>query len=474
MPDVFAVLPGDLFRPLASPGASVYASILLQVLAETQRHPEPLSRELVRHVIRSILVERDNTLALTVDALAGETALADDEADAGARADDVTARSGAVLRYLERTGWLSGETRGDFSQHMVLPDYAFRLLRTLSEFVEAEPPPLAGLVFTIHSVLQEALQNDRADYGIPEAFRHTQNLISGLKELHHNIGLHINRVLPRSVSRDVLEHLLRDYQTDVVDRAYHHLRTTDHVSRYRPSILDAVEQLGAAERLEPAAMRQFERSEAASVELAAGQLNEQLAFIRDQFESLDRQLQAIDARHNQFVHAAVRAVEVNLAAHTTTSGQLASILKTVLASPSNRVFAEVEGALQLHRLELQGEAALAPARASGQPFAPDESDQAGPDSQDVQAARDAVLTQLSHAISPARVRRVAGDLLGRRAHLRAAEIPLLTPEDLPLLMYLRAYGDGTLGYRVEELEDWVQTDTFAFRDFRLHRVEEAT
>src|SRR5262249_17966932 len=108
---------------------------------------------------------------------------------------------------------------------------------------------------------------------------------------------------------------------------------------------------------------------------------------------------------------------------------------------------------------------------AGQPFEADESAQAGPSPEEVESARDEVLFQLSHAISPSRVRHFAGDLLNGRGHLRAAEIPLGESHDLPLLMYLRAYGDGSLGYRVEELSDWVQTGKYAFRDFRLHRVE---
>jgi Family of unknown function (DUF5716) len=89
----------------------------------------------------------------------------------------------------------------------------------------------------------------------------------------------------------------------------------------------------------------------------------------------------------------------------------------------------------------------------------------------VEAAREAVLQQLSRAVGPERVRRFAGDLLKGRRDVRAAEIPLNNPVELPLLMYLRAYGDGSLGYRVEELGEWVQTGDYAFRDFRLHKVE---
>ncbi len=472
MPDLFTLLPVELFRPLASPGAGVYADILLAVLAETQRHHEPLSRESVLNLIVTALTDQPDGLALTADA--------DADASTGAVAmlaptpspvDGVSARSSAILRYLERCGWLRGETQSDFNQQFILPDYAFRLLRVLAEIVANEPTPLAGLIFTIHSVLQETLRDGNADFGIPEAHRNTDYLVNSLKELYHNIGLHINLVLQRASSRDVLDQFFGLYQSEIVDRAYHQLRTTDHVSRYRPGVLDAINRLSAPERLESAAHRQHERREAPSVEAAALHLSEQLTRVRDEFEQLDQQLQAIDARHNQFVHAAVRAIELHLAAHTTTSGQLDDILKRLAPSEDAGMLAQTERALQFFRLELADRESLAPPSRAGQPFTPDEDVYEPPDAAEVEAARDAVLQQLNRAIGPERVRRIAADLLKGRSDLRAADIPLNDPGHLPLLMYLRAYGDGSLGYRVEELGEWVQTGDYAFRDFRLHKVE---
>src|SRR5690242_21227828 len=104
MCDLFSLLPPELFRPLASPGARVYASILLQLLAETQRHHGPLSRERVVYLVASNLADQPDGLALTSDASELEDSLASD-ADAPAPTDRITVRSSAILRYLERCGW---------------------------------------------------------------------------------------------------------------------------------------------------------------------------------------------------------------------------------------------------------------------------------------------------------------------------------------------------------------------------------
>lgn len=54
----------------------------------------------------------------------------------------------------------------------------------------------------------------------------------------------------------------------------------------------------------------------------------------------------------------------------------------------------------------------------------------------------------------------------RAATRRAAnDLPLSKPDDLPLLMYVRAYGDGLLGYTVEEGDEWVEHGVWRFANF---------
>jgi hypothetical protein len=65
-------------------------------------------------------------------------------------------------------------------------------------------------------------------------------------------------------------------------------------------------------------------------------------------------------------------------------------------------------------------------------------------------------------------------LLGGRAEARASELSLSEAEDLALVIYLREYGDGKLGYRVVEIEDrpWVELAHMGFYDFTLVAVEQ--
>jgi hypothetical protein len=63
-------------------------------------------------------------------------------------------------------------------------------------------------------------------------------------------------------------------------------------------------------------------------------------------------------------------------------------------------------------------------------------------------------------------------LLGDAEQRRGSEIELEGVDDLSLIIYLRSYGDGSLGYTVEPIDDgvWVERDGVGFRDFLVRRV----
>ena len=83
------------------------------------------------------------------------------------------------------------------------------------------------------------------------------------------------------------------------------------------------------------------------------------------------------------------------------------------------------------------------------------------------------MRSLARAISRNRVRRFPAELLRHSDEVRGGEIHLKGPDDLPLLIYLRNYGDGSLGYRVEESEDAerIERDGVGFRDFVIRKSE---
>src|SRR5262245_4396211 len=100
---LFATIPDTLFSPLASAGAPVYSAALAPIFADTRRHQQPLSRDLAVSLVREVLAATQDALPTTSDV--------DEESAVETGDDPLTARAGAVLRYLARCGWLRIETQ---------------------------------------------------------------------------------------------------------------------------------------------------------------------------------------------------------------------------------------------------------------------------------------------------------------------------------------------------------------------------
>lgn len=487
MPNLFDLIPSTLFRPLAAQGAPIYADVLLRLFAETQRHQRPISRDLAVNIIADTLASPDAMVATSDAATSDDTGM-DSASDIGSTkstddtGDDITARAGAILRYLTQNGWLRIETQSDFSHAYTLPMHAFRLLSVLQEIASNEPLQLQGTICAIHDLLQAAVREDTDTIRFQEAYRQTRFLLTSLKELQHNIGIHIQGVLEQLKARDVLEQIFTVYREEIVDTAYHQLRTTDHVSRFRPGVLHALTTLRDEQRLDTMAKHMRVRGETASLSEASTRLVEQIRTIREQFENLDHVLSTIDVRHSQFVDSAVRHIEHHLMASSTTSGQIQTILEHLITrdttSPADPLPTEFDPLLDMFSLNLfDSDSLAAPGRAAVL-FEPEAADMVVISAEDIEEAHNRTMEQLNRAVSRTRVRSYAEALLNGRDEISATDIPIAGPHDLPLLIYLRAYGDGTLGYVVETPDShngdaaatWIEREGVGMRNFVLRRV----
>jgi hypothetical protein len=79
MPELFKVVPPNLFRPLAAPGAPVYARALFVLFAATRRHQQPLSRDLALSLVMEIL--SDPEVQAAAAAIQDEFEETDDEGE---------------------------------------------------------------------------------------------------------------------------------------------------------------------------------------------------------------------------------------------------------------------------------------------------------------------------------------------------------------------------------------------------------
>jgi Family of unknown function (DUF5716) len=426
---LFEVMPQSLFRPLAAQGAELYSEVLLIIFELAKRHSQPLSRELAKQSVYELLVTNQDVT------LEPEETLNDD-------GDPISNKANAVLRYLERCGWLRTEVQANFQTFYTLPEYAFRLLQTLSELTAGQTRSLKGRVFAIYDLLRASAEQGEVEYRLPEAHALTQQFMVSLKELQHNIGQFIEQVLSEEEAKGVLAQFFGDYQR-LLEERYHPLRTEDHVSRFRPGVL------GFLDALQP--------------RLTNPELAQQARDIREVFNMIDEVLANLDSRNRQYTSAAVRKVELYLTQSSTTSGRIDQLLQEL---PQ-----DVPEIVQFFRLRLLGSESLFKPRKAAQTLEIETTPVQEISEEERLEMEERLKRTFAYMLrySPQGVQETVRQWLEHDTRKRASEI-----EDDPLvvmlsLIFIRHYQHKKLGYRLEETNEVVKRGSVGFQDVWLIR-----
>lgn len=123
-----------------------------------------------------------------------------------------------------------------------------------------------------------------------------------------------------------MDALFNDYITNIVDKAYHRLLTSDNVSKFRPEIIQQLEERSHSEEyLEKAA------AEIASIRETSVEEGRELTFrylheIIEAFRNIDNILQEINEKNTQYQRSAINRAKFLLAGNEDVRGQLKEIL----------------------------------------------------------------------------------------------------------------------------------------------------
>ncbi|MDO4649583.1 MAG: DUF5716 family protein, partial [Eubacteriales bacterium] len=310
---LFDILPDNFFSPLASPGKLVYWECLRRLFSVT-------SSQLSFGVERDVLVEElqyyfDSEMAADIP----DTEM-DTEGTLGSRD-----KANFMLRRFEACGWITIDTDHSYVQRVNFADYAITLMKTLVAIEDDRETEYQAYIYTIYSLTKNLRENP--GLGLLQIVDNMDQLITGLKSLNANIKRYIDELTKHSTVPEILDALLNDYYSNVVDKAYHRLMTSDNVSKFRPEILTRLESCArstsfltkAAKDL--AVIREISQDEAQ--ELTLTMIHE----VMDAFRSMDEILTEINQKNSRYQRAAISRARFLLSSGDDIRGQLKNILE---------------------------------------------------------------------------------------------------------------------------------------------------
>ncbi len=447
----FDVLPAALFNPLGSGGHQRhYMAVLLRIYKMAEFNRFGLTREVVVAEIVDYVTHEGADALITED----ETFDGDPESP---NTSDARQYASWMLRRLVEAGWLEREQSADYTEYITLPDYAFTLLEALRTIQEQKPREYTGQLYAAHQLLTSENEDFSPALALTQAYENVRQLVRGLNELNQNIRRYTERVTRDRPVADLLRLQYDDY-AQVLGPAYHALKTSDHVSRYRRDIVTRLQTWELDEEWLHRAADELATQGRLTPAQATDELHHFLRFIIVQLESLDPLLAEIDRRHAQYLRTSLRQIRYQLVgADGSFKDRLILLAKGLAALLNDDVAALPAEAPAFHAMpvrEPDSRSLYTPPRRRA-PFEPAPVAPAVLDPEAVRAIRAETLNALGQTITPAKIQHFVAQFFNGHRTLHVSELPpdaFATPEDLPWLIYTIAYGNHPeVRYDVEPL-----------------------
>lgn len=457
---MFRVLPGNFFVPLSSQNKIVYWECICKLFSV-------MEHQLSFGVEREILVDELQYYF--------EQSTAADVKDEDFSGADSRGKANGILRRLEFYGWIEIETDKSYVQRVNFKEYAVRLIKTLLEIASGKQIEYQGYIYTIYSLVRG--NTDNPGVVLRQILENTDLLITGLKNLNSNIKHYIDELTKHSTVAEIMDALFNDYITNIVDKAYHRLLTSDNVSKFRPEIIERLESKSKSHSYIEKASAEISEMLEIPLEEARDVVFRYLHEIIEAFRNMDDILNEINQKNTQYQRAAINRAKFLLAGNEDIRGQLKEILLG-LNEVINQEQMDLGGIYEVEFLEnlvrmyscsfLDSNSFYSPIEGRKE-FVPQQIEESEPDLELRQEKMKKMMEKMQRILSPEKIEFYIKHNLAGRKEMNASELPLASVEDFVKIIYVRLYGQRkNMKYRIETTEE-IEINGFRFKDFRIWR-----
>ena len=457
---MFHILPGNFFVPLSSPNRIVYWECICKLFS-TMEH------QLSFGVERDVLVDE-------LEYYFDQTQAAEMEEDEF-QALDSRGKANSMLRKLEFYGWIEVETDKSYVQRVNFKEYAVKIMKTLLEIAEGKQIEYQGYIYTIYSLVRS--NTDHPGIVLLQILENTDMLITGLKNLNSNIKHYIDELTKHRTVAEIMDALFNDYITNIVDKAYHRLLTSDNVSKFRPEIIERLESKSRNKTYVAKAAQEIAGIREISVEEGQELVYRYLHEIIEAFRNMDDILMEINQKNTQYQRAAINRARFLLSGDEDVRGQL----KEILLGLNEAVNEEqmdlggiyriefLDGLIRLYGSSVMDSNSLYSPTEGRKEFVPQELVAEEPDIFLRQEKMRRITEKMQKILSPEKIGKYVDSQLGDKPELRAAQFPLENVEDFIKIIYIRLYGQRkNMNYTVESLKE-TEAGGYRFKDFVIRR-----
>lgn len=368
----------------------------------------------------------------------------------------------AVIRRLNECGWTTEETGENYDVYVTFQDYSMKVMSTLFSLERESETEYSGIVYNIY-VLFSNFDVNRGDLIFETGYENTRELANKLKNLNSNIKKYIQNLLKEGMKDDLeklLNTLLQDYQTKIIDRAYYNLTTYDNPSKYRQRIINSIQNIMNNEQYTNIIVRNIMERKEMGYEKAYELLMKQGEYIIDSFEHIEDIMNEIDQKNNKFVQSAINRITFLLNHQKDVEGKINNIIKFI--SKGNEI--EDLGNIYLNQM-IHKESLYTPRKLSQAIKIETEQEVLLDEKLKEESLRQIIKSQkYSHKY----IESIVMKLLKDKKEFLGSSLPLNDHEELATLVLIYLYG-YTFGskYEIEPLDQMIVHNEYRFKDFKV-------
>ncbi len=457
---MFNIIPENFFVPLASPNKILYWDCICKLFTV-------MDNQLSFGVERDVLVEE---LQYYFDQ-SNAVSILEDDMDG----DDSRSRANWMLRRLERYGWLEIETDKSYVQRVNFKEYAVKVIKALLEIADGKQIEYQGYIYTIYSLVRS--NTDNPGIVLLQILENTDYLITGLKNLNSNIKHYIDELTKHKTVAEIMDALFNDYITNIVDKAYHRLLTSDNVSKFRPEIVERLESKSRSQAYMEKAAAEIAGIKEVSLEEAEELIFHYIRKIIDAFMNMDDILMEINQKNTQYQRAAINRAKFLLTGSEDVRGQL----KELLIGINEQINEEnmelggiyridfLEDLLRIYSMSVIDEKSLYAPIEGKKEFRPSQIAESEPDLALRQEKMRKMMEKMERVLNPQKINHYVSTYMQEKTEMKASEFPMANTEDFIKMIYVRLYGQRkNMKYTVEVTEE-IEVNGYRFKDFVIHK-----
>ncbi len=311
--DVFQVIPQSFFGLLTGKNKELYVKGLFTLFkAYEQGSILGMDKQIAQTVLADFLTDQiyedDDTETMTPREKANQ-----------------------LLRRFEEAEWIDIDVTNDYIEIINFRDYAITIIEALKAIsqdsfygYDDETHEFRGYIYTVYTLLT----SNQLEYGmvLDQVYKNTIAFIREIRKLDSRLKYYIKSIIDNSEIKDLI-HLLVNYKVELVDQAYHRLKTSDNINKYKLEIIKKLESYQQNPLIMEFIAREYLPQANQNMALAKARANKKIDDMIDIYNSLSSIIDEIDKKNKVYVNSTIAKIKFLLNDDENIIGKLNQILK---------------------------------------------------------------------------------------------------------------------------------------------------